>query len=102
MYRTQIDSNRSTRAASQSSNAHPDDAHLSAYNAAFSDLGLRFRWDRATLELLSEFNGEAARVTAYIARYHSHLHSAYDADFLAQLILQKKDQYYSEHSAAEE
>lgn len=73
-----------------------DDAHLSAYNAAFSDLGLRFRWDRATLDVLREFNSEAARITAYIERFHAHLHRAYDADFLAQLILHKKAQYYGE------
>ena len=79
---------------------HPDDAHLSAYNAAFSDLGLRFRWDRATLDVLREFNGEAARITAYIERFHAHLHRAYDADFLAQLILHKKSQYFSEFAAA--
>ena len=79
----------------------PDDAHLSAYNAAFSDLGLRFRWDPATLDMLKEFNGEVARITAYIERYHSHLHRAYDADFLAQLILHQKDQYYSEFAAAD-
>jgi hypothetical protein len=82
------------------SSEHPDDAHLSAYNAAFSDLGLRFRWDRATLDMLKEFSGEVARITAYIERYHSHLHRAYDADFLAQLILHKKGQYYSEFAAA--
>jgi hypothetical protein len=79
---------------------HPDDAHLSAYNAAFSDLGLRFRWDRATLDMLKEFNSEAARITAFIERYHGHLHRAYDADFLAQMILHKKAQYYSEFAAA--
>lgn len=78
----------------------PDDAHLSAYNAAFSDLGLRFRWDRATLDVLREFNGEATRITAYIERFHAHLHRAYDADFLAQLILHKKSQYFSEFAAA--
>ncbi|SMG61384.1 hypothetical protein [Paraburkholderia susongensis] len=81
---------------------HPDDAHLSAYNAAFSDLGLRFRWDRATLDVLREFNGELARITAYIERYHSHLHRAYDADFLAQLILHRKTQYYSEFAVADD
>lgn len=81
---------------------HSEDAHLSAYNAAFSDLGLRFRWDRATLDMLREFSGESARITAYIERYHSHLHRAYDADFLAQLILHKKHQYYSEFAAANE
>ncbi|MFL9932285.1 hypothetical protein P0D88_24320 [Paraburkholderia sp. RL18-103-BIB-C] len=90
----------STRGA-RLSDDHPDDAHLSAYNAAFSDLGLRFRWDRATLDMLKEFSGEVARITAYIERYHGHLHRAYDADFLAQLILHKKDQYYSEFAAAD-
>ncbi|HEX7936670.1 MAG TPA: hypothetical protein VF573_26860 [Paraburkholderia sp.] len=81
---------------------HPDDPHLSAYNAAFSDLGLRFRWDHATLDVLREFNSEAARITAYIERFHAHLHRAYDADFLAQLILHKKAQYFSAFAAASE
>jgi hypothetical protein len=73
-----------------------DSAHLSAYNAAFSDLGLRFRWDHATFDVLKEFSSEAARITAYIQRFHAHLHTAYDADFLAQMILSKKTRYYSE------
>jgi hypothetical protein len=73
----------------------PEDAHLSAYNAAFSDLGLRFRWDRHTLDALEEFKSEVARITAYIERYHAHLHKAYEAEFLAQLILHKKTQYFS-------
>jgi hypothetical protein len=83
---------RPTRATQDS----PDDAHLSAYNAAFSDLGLRFRWDRHTLDVLNEFKSEVARITAYIERYHAHLHKAYDAEFLAQLILHKKNQYFCE------
>jgi hypothetical protein len=98
MNHTQVESDSSAR-PSRVTPGHPDDAHLSAYNAAFSDLGLRFRWDRATLDLLKEFNGEMARISAYIEHYHSHLHRAYDADFLAKLILHKKDQYYSEFSA---
>lgn len=91
---------RNARAASADREDHRDDAHLSAYNAAFSDLELQFRWDRATLDMLKEFNGELARITAYIERHHSHLHRAYDADFLAQLILHRKTQYYSEFGAA--
>ena len=74
----------------------PDDAHLSAYNNAFSDLGLRFRWDRHTLDALNEFKSELGRITAYIEQYHAHLHKAYDAEFLAQLILHKKTQYFCE------
>ncbi len=73
-----------------------DDAMLCAYNSAFSDLGLRFRWDSDTLDVLKEFNCEIARITAYIEQFHAHLLKAYDADFLAQLIFQKKNQFYRE------
>jgi hypothetical protein len=74
----------------------PDDAHLSAYNAAFSELGLRFRWDHATLDALGAVSNEIARITAYIERFHAHLHKAYDADFLAELIFSRKTQFYRE------
>jgi hypothetical protein len=94
-----VESHASTRTARASAN-NPDDAHLSAFNAAFSDLGLRFRWDHATLDVLKEFNSEAARITAYIERFHAHLHSAYDAEFLAQMILSKKARYYSEFASS--
>ncbi|MFM0026275.1 hypothetical protein PQR70_08340 [Paraburkholderia madseniana] len=96
-----VESHASTLTARATAN-NPDDAHLSAFNAAFSDLGLRFRWDQATLDVLKEFNSEAARITAYIERFHAHLHSAYDAEFLAQMILSKKAWYYSEFAAAGE
>lgn len=96
-----VESRTASTHAARPAKDHPDDAHLSAYNAAFSDLGLRFRWDPATLDMLKEFSGEVARITAYIERYHSHLHRAYDADFLAQLILHKKHQYYSEFASAD-
>jgi hypothetical protein len=92
-------SHSTTRAARVTADS-PDDAHLSAYNAAFSDLGLRFRWDRDTLDALNEFSSEIARITAYIERFHAHLHKAYDADFLAQLILEKKSQYFREFMPA--
>ncbi|MFP3248735.1 MAG: hypothetical protein RXR20_29960 [Paraburkholderia sp.] len=88
-----------SRAATRTGHGAPgssDDAHLSAYNAAFSDLELGFRWDRDTLNALREFESEIARITAYVARHHAHLHKAYDAEFLAQLILRKKTQYYCE------
>ncbi|HEY3596066.1 MAG TPA: hypothetical protein VGL08_00920, partial [Paraburkholderia sp.] len=64
-----------------------------------SDLGLRFRWDSDTLDVLKEFNSEIARITAYIERFHSHLLKAYDANFLAELIFQKKSQFYRETAA---
>ena len=78
----------------------PEDPSLCAYNSAFSDLGLRFRWDSETLDVLKqEFNSEIARITAYIERFHAHLLKAYDADFLAQLIFQKKTEFYREVAA---
>ncbi|MFM0200847.1 hypothetical protein PQR53_13345 [Paraburkholderia fungorum] len=98
MNHASVESHASTRTTSVSL-ASPDDAHLSAFNAAFSDLGLRFRWDQATLDVLKEFTSEAARITAYIERFHAHLHSAYDAEFLAQMILSKKARYYNEFAA---
>jgi hypothetical protein len=71
------------------------DATLCAYNSAFSDLGLRFRWDSDTLDvLMEEFNTELARISGYIERFHSHLLKAYDAEFLAELIFQKKTEFY--------
>jgi hypothetical protein len=40
-----------------------------------------------------------ARITAYIERFQSHLLNAYDADFLAQLIFDRKSQFYRESVA---
>ena len=77
----------------QSSDLH-NEALLSAYNAAFSDLGLRFRWTQATLDFFDDVSNEMARISAYIERFHSHLLNAYDADFLAQLIFDRKNQFY--------
>jgi hypothetical protein len=83
---------------SQSTHPH-NEALLSAYNAAFSDLGLRFRWSQATLDFFDDVSNELVRITAYIERFHSHLLSAYDADFLAQLIFERKNQFYRESIA---
>jgi hypothetical protein len=82
----------------QSADPH-NEALLSAYNAAFSDLGLRFRWSQATLDFFDDVSNELARITAYIERFHSHLLNAYDADFLAQLIFDRKNQFYRESVA---
>ncbi|HEV7821743.1 MAG TPA: hypothetical protein VGO84_11235 [Burkholderiales bacterium] len=72
-----------------------DHAHLSAYNAAFCELGLRFRWDSNTLSsLASTGGGEQARILAYIETHHAHLLRAYEAAFLCGLIFEKKTAYY--------
>jgi hypothetical protein len=66
------------------------DAQLCAFNSAFADLGLRFRWDVQTLTSLSAIDGEHARVVAYIETQQPHLLNAYSAAFLSTAILEKK------------
>ncbi|CAG4897581.1 hypothetical protein [Paraburkholderia gardini] len=63
---------------------------LCAYNMAFAELGLRFRWDVQTLESLAAIDGEQARIVAYIEAHHPHLLNAYSAAFLSEAILAKK------------
>ncbi|MFM0738733.1 hypothetical protein PQQ51_15945 [Paraburkholderia xenovorans] len=76
--------------------AHDAEIHaqLCAYNAAFDELGLRFRWDAYTLVSLAAIDGEQARVAAYIETHHAHLLNAYSAEFLSQAILEKKSARY--------
>jgi hypothetical protein len=66
-------------------------AQLCAYNTAFAELGLRFRWDKPTLISLATIDGEQARITAYIEAHHKHLLLAYSAEFLSRAILEKKN-----------
>jgi hypothetical protein len=81
--------------------ANDDDpeAQLCAYNTAFEELDLMFRWDAGTLVALAPINGDRERVCAYIERHHPHLLTAYSADFLCQAIVDKKNQHY--HACAE-
>ncbi len=66
-------------------------AQLCAFNSAFAELGLRFRWDKATLHALASIEGEAARLAAYIETHHAHLLKAYSIDFLCEAILGRKN-----------
>jgi len=70
------------------------EAQLCAYNSAFDELGLRFRWDASTLALLARIDGEEARIAAYIEAHHPHLLNAYSAGFLSRAILEKKNARY--------
>ncbi|WP_423198754.1 MULTISPECIES: HAD family hydrolase [unclassified Cupriavidus] len=69
------------------------DMQLSAFNAAFAELGLRFRWDMAMFDWLCGIECEKTRVCRYIEQYHAHLLTAYDPGFLSQLIFDKKNDY---------
>lgn len=66
-------------------------AHVCAYNMAFAELGLRFRWDAGTLASLADIEDEGARIVAYVRTHHPHLLSAYSPEFLSQAILEKKN-----------
>lgn len=70
-----------------------DESQLTAYNAAFIELGLRFRWDSEMFAWLCGIECEQSRIARYIEQYHAHLLKAYDADFLSRLILDKKCEY---------
>lgn len=73
--------------------ALPRHKELAAYNSAFVELGLRFRWDEPMFDWLCGIECERARIARYIEEYHAHLLTAYDADFLAQAILERKNAY---------
>jgi hypothetical protein len=75
---------------------HAVEAQLCAFNSAFADLGLRFRWDADTLTALTTIDGEQARVAAYLEAHQPHLLSAYSADFLSEAILAKKRAHTAE------
>lgn len=66
-------------------------AHVCAYNMAFDELGLRFRWNAQTLVSLASIESEQARIVAYIETHQPHLLTAYSADFLSQAILARKN-----------
>ncbi|MGA9917496.1 MAG: hypothetical protein WBR17_33640 [Paraburkholderia sp.] len=70
------------------------EAQLCAYNSAFDELGLRFRWDARTLASLAMIDGEEAQIAAYIEMHHAHLLNAYSVVFLSRAILEKKNASY--------
>jgi hypothetical protein len=69
-------------------------AQLCAYNTAFDELGLRFRWDERTLTSLAMIDGEQQQIATYIEEHHAHLLNAYSAEFLSGAILEKKKARY--------
>ncbi|CAE6737583.1 hypothetical protein [Paraburkholderia nemoris] len=77
-------------------NAHDAEveAQLCAYNSAFEELGLRFRWDARTLALLATIDDEEAQIAAYIEAHHPHLLKAYSVEFLSRAILERKKARY--------
>jgi hypothetical protein len=67
-----------------------EEAERSAYNAAFWQLGLPWRWDAATYRELSGIASEQERIRTYVELHQPHLLKAYDIAFLCNMIDQCK------------
>ena len=71
-------------------------AELEAYNRAFSELELPWRWDARTFRDLLQIAADRDFVGAYIERNRPHLLRVYEKDFLRDLVLSAKDRYQQE------
>ncbi|GAC1317360.1 MAG: hypothetical protein NVSMB28_04780 [Collimonas sp.] len=71
-----------------------EEFHLSAYNAAFYELGLRWHWDTDTYHALQHNACEKERIRVYLQTNQPHLLKAYDADFLIDAIQNTKARCY--------
>ena len=76
-----------------------DEIHLSAYNAAFYELGLRWHWDSNTYQALLPDGGEKHGIRSYLETHQPHLLRAYDADFLIDAIQTTKARCYETMTA---
>jgi hypothetical protein len=65
------------------------DADVEAFNAAFEELELSWRWDRDVIAGLGATD-DRARVDAFLRKHHPHLLKVYDAPFLVDLIVATK------------
>jgi hypothetical protein len=66
-------------------------AELEAFNLAFCELELPWRWDPATFRALLDVAGEHDCVSAYIERSQPHLLRVYEKAFLRDLVLGARD-----------
>jgi hypothetical protein len=66
-------------------------AELEAYNRAFSDLELPWRWDAGTLRELLKVASPEDCVSVYIERSQAHLLRVYEKGFLRDLVLSAKE-----------
>jgi len=71
-------------------------AELEAYNRAFCELELPWRWDTGTFRDLLRLAPDRDFVGAYIERNRPHLLSVYDKDFLRELVMSTKDRCQQE------
>jgi hypothetical protein len=71
-------------------------AELEAYNRAFTELELPWRWDARTFRDLLRVAADRDFVGAYIERNRPHLLRVYEKAFLRDLVLSLKDRYQQE------
>jgi len=71
-------------------------AELEAYNRAFLELELSWRWDARTFRELVQLAADRDFVGAYIERNQAHLLRVYEKSFLRDLVLSAKDRYQRE------
>jgi hypothetical protein len=62
------------------------DAELAAYNRAFTELELPWRWDASTFRQLLSIAADRDLVGAYVERNQAHLLRAYEKAFLRDLV----------------
>jgi hypothetical protein len=78
----------------------PLDAELAAWNHAFSELELPWRWDAKTFRDLKSIAADHDLVGTYVERNQAHLLRAYEKAFLRDLVHSARDRYRAEIHAA--
>ncbi len=71
-------------------------AELEAYNRAFAELELPWRWDTLTLRQLQSVATDKDLVGAYVERHQPHLLRSYEKQFLRDLVAAAKDRRWHE------
>jgi hypothetical protein len=78
----------------------PLDAELAAWNQAFCELELPWRWDAPTFRHLKTIAADQDLVGTYVERNQAHLLRAYEKAFLRELVHSARDRYRQETHAA--
>jgi len=75
--------------------AYSDDrevqAQVCAFNTAFEELDLMFRWDAETYRSLASADSDYGKLEQYIGAHCPHLLKAYSTEFLCQAIVERKN-----------
>jgi hypothetical protein len=73
---------------------HGDDreiqAQVCAFNTAFEELDLMFRWDAATYRTLTSADSDYGKIALFVETHAPHLLKAYSAEFLCEAIVERK------------